>query len=319
MNKSILSWLAVALAVFGVIVIGNAALAWRSRQSPPSPPSVPLEANRAASDIASVARTLDRPTVDTRPLRNNPPDVLAKSYIVIDASNKYPLTTRDPDTLAPIASITKIMTAMVVLQTLPLDKVVTVSADAATITGSEIQLLTGETITVRNLLYALLINSANDAAMALAQANTTPNDFVARMNQTARDLGLTNTIFKDPAGLDDSGHSTPRDIALLMSYAMSNPIFRDIAATPRYTITSVNGRYNHVLKTSNRLIDPEDPLYYPNAMGGKTGFTYVAGHCLVAVADVNGKRYVAVILNTNNQALDASAREARKLLVWSAQ
>jgi D-alanyl-D-alanine carboxypeptidase len=140
------------------------------------------------------------------------------------------------------------------------------------------------------------------------------------MNDKADDLGLSNTEFHDPAGLNDEGHSTPRDIALLLNYLLDDPQFLDIIHTPKKTIYSADNRYKHELTNSNRLIDPEENLYYPQALGGKTGFTFEAGHCLATAAQTeSGQRLIAVVLHTNEESKEASAREARKLLVWGAQ
>ncbi len=245
------------------------------------------------------------------------PFINARSYILIDSDTKYPFVIKDADKPVPIASTTKIMTAIVALETLPLDRVVTISSNASTIEGSEIFLMRGETMTVESLLYALLINSANDAAIALAEVEGTTDDFVLKMNAKAQLLGLQNTSYRDPAGLNDDGHSTPRDLANLMSYALRFPKFKEIIKVPKHTIRSADGRYEHPLENSNRLIKQDDPLYFANALGGKTGFTYAAGHCLVSVAQTEDTQYISVVLSTYEDTKVASAYESRKLLNWA--
>lgn len=260
------------------------------------------------------------PPVLTLPIKTTEkPIIYARAYIVIDPETKYPILAKNEDSPVPIASTTKIMTSLIAMETLPLDKVVTISSKAATITGSEVNLMTGEKLTVKELLHALLISSANDGAYALAETSGDVDGFVQKMNTKATILGLKNTHYLDPAGLDDTGHSSPRDLAILTSYALTKPLFREIVATPKYTVWSADQRFKHELTNSNRLVVQEEPLYMPQAIGVKTGFTYEAGHCLIAAANINGKEYISVVLHTNEDSKDASAREARKLLLFAGQ
>jgi serine-type D-Ala-D-Ala carboxypeptidase (penicillin-binding protein 5/6) len=304
------------IIITGLIVMaGNFYL---SRNQPTNNDESALATSTGISAIMQDEIThLPEPSVVFAKRPDQPPKVYAKSYIVIDSATKYPLAAKQADTSVPIASTTKIMTAVVSLETLPLDKVVTVSSKAATIEGSDMHLLTGEKMTVKNLLYGLMLNSGNDAARALSEANGTTDDFVAKMNATAQKIGLRNTHYADPAGLDDQSKSSARDLALLMDYALTNQTFRAIVHTDKHTIWSADNKYIHELNNSNRLIHADEPLYLPATIGGKTGFTYEAGHCLVAAAEVEGKRYVAAVLFTNEDTKDASAREARKLLAWA--
>lgn len=308
----------IILIIAAVLLIGNLVANTSETKSANAQKTQPIELQPEHQELV---KQLPVPNIGL-PSKNNPkPLIYAKSYILIDDQSKYPLMAKNADTPVAIASTTKIMTTLVALDSYPdLDQVVTVTNKAATITGSEIQLLTGEKMTARNLLYALMINSANDSAYALAEGTGSLEDFVTKMNEKAKILGLKNTHYKDPAGLDDEGRSTPRDLALLMQYALTNKSFQSFVAPAKHTIWSADEKYKHDLQNSNRLIDPEQPLYLPNAIGGKTGFTFEAGHCLVAAAKGNdGKNYVAVILNTNEATKEASAKEARKLLVWATQ
>jgi serine-type D-Ala-D-Ala carboxypeptidase (penicillin-binding protein 5/6) len=288
------------------------------KASPPATTDVSKTTTESNVTVSQQINSLEKPAAQLPTIPATKPSIAARSYIIIDSKTKYPLAAKDPDKPVAIASTTKVMTALVAIETLEADKVVTITPNAATINGSEIQLLTGEKVTVKNLLYALLISSANDAAYALADAGGGKEAFVAKMNKKAETLGLKNTHYNDPAGLDDTGHSTPRDLALLTNYALSNPTFRTIVATPLHTIWSADEKYKHDLKNSNRLIVPDDPLFYSQAIGVKTGFTYEAGHCLIAAAETASvQRYVAVVLHTNSDANEASAREAKKLLQWA--
>lgn len=317
MNSSLLRkrLMTIGAIIIGALLIGNVATQ-RTSQGISTPTPAPKKLKQ--SQIANLLDQLAPPNITIPQPNRTVPAVYAKSYILIDGETKYALASKQPDTPVPIASTTKIMTALVTLETQPLTKVVTVSAKAATTPGSESYLMTGEKITIENLLYALLLNSGNDAAQALAEVEGSSEAFVAKMNAKAQLLGLKNTAYKDPAGLDDTGRSTPRDLAILTHYALSNDTFRSIIKTSKMSITSADNRYIHELKNSNRLINPEEPLFHPSSMGGKTGFTYEAGHCLVSAATApNGKQYIAVVLHTSEDTKEASAREVRKLLVWA--
>lgn len=267
----------------------------------------------------SLTTTIPKPSIQLPPQIKSPPIVFAHAYTVIDHDTKYPLAAKAQDTPIPIASTTKIMTALVAIERFSGDDVVTISREAATVDGSKVDFMIGEKLTVDNLLYALMLNSANNAAMALAETSGSVDSFVAAMNAKAQLLGLKNTHYMDPAGLNDEGRSTPRDLALLIDHALDNPTFKRLISTATYTISSVDKRYSHELNNSNRLVHSDEPLYLANALGGKTGFTYEAGHCLIASAQFGNKRYVAAILHTTSDTNDASAREARKLLLWASQ
>jgi len=241
----------------------------------------------------------------------------AKNYILIHEESNYPLVEKDSHVRVPIASTTKIMTAIVALENYKLDDAVNVSQNAALQIGSDAYLKSNEKLTVKSLLYALLINSGNDAAMALAEHMSGGKDeFVKKMNDKVKYLSLNDTEFKDPAGLDDSAYSSAFDLAIITLYALRNPDFKEIIKTQEYTIVSLDGKLAHSLKTSNRLIKPDSPLYMQSAIGVKTGFTPDAGHCLVSAANKNGESLVGVVLNTLESTNDASAKESNKLLNW---
>ena len=245
------------------------------------------------------------------------PLVYAKNIILMDKATGYILYEKNAYDAVSIASTTKIMTAVIVLENYNLNEVVTISQNAATQIGSDINLRTDEKITVKNLLYALLVKSGNDAAMALAEHMTKgKEEFVRRMNEKAKFLGLKNTNYQDPAGLDDAGLSSAYDLAVLTSYALEKQTFSDIVQTANYTINSADGKLAHELETSNRLIKSDEPLYYQPAVGVKTGFTPPAGHCFVSAAKKDNNEIIGVVLNTNESTVDASAKESRKLLIW---
>mgnify|MGYP000201928752 CR=1 FL=1 len=190
------------------------------------------------------------------------------------------------------------MTALIVLQeSTTLSTTITASEKAASAGESEIYLEPGDRLSVSSLLYALMLKSANDAAIALAEGIAGRTDvFVALMNKKAREIGAIDTSFKNPHGLDQTGHySTAYDIALISRYALSYPFFRHLVSTREATITWQNSSrifkaYNH-----NKLL-----FKNKNVKGIKTGFTFKADHCLASYAEKDGKRLLAVVLNAQS-------------------
>lgn len=243
------------------------------------------------------------------------PNISARNIAVIDVDTGYFLYEKESDKSIPVASLTKVMTAMIVLENLQLNKVVEIPNEANQTIGSLILFKKGEKMTIENLLYALLISSGNDAALALAMQFGTVDNFVKIMNEKAKKLGMKNTSFKDPAGLNDEGVSSTRDMATLMAYALRNQTFKKIINTSQLDITSSDGTIVHKLENSNRLVKEE--MYYPGIIGGKTGFTPIAGHNLVAAASRDNHTIVTVIINTYSQTNDASAIETNKALDWA--
>lgn len=242
------------------------------------------------------------------------PLIYADYAVLMDDSSKYPLYKKGSDAVVPIASITKVMTSIVSMDLYQMSDVITVPDGAAKISGSQIDLQRDEKITVENLLYGLMMNSGNDAAESLASSKVTKEEFVNLMNVKAKDIGMNGTEFKDPAGLDDSGHSTAFDIAILFSYAIKNEKFKEFIGTPEKEIFSVDGTISHKLKNSNRLTTNEIP--FDGVIGGKTGYTEEAGHGLVCAAEHEGTTLISVILKTHSSANEASAQETKKLLSW---
>jgi D-alanyl-D-alanine carboxypeptidase len=204
----------------------------------------------------------------------------------------------------PVASLTKLMTALVVLDSgVDLSSEATISGAAASQIGTELQLATGERITVSDLLYGLMLASGNDAAVALAEhVAGTEAAFVDMMNARALALGLRHTRFESPTGLDDAGYSTARDIAGLFREAAERPEFARIIGTTTHTIVSDGGGRVRRLQNRNAL-----QWAYPGSIGGKTGFTTPAGHCLVAAARRGDRRMVSVVLGDVGPAFNVGA------------
>lgn len=205
--------------------------------------------------------------------------------------------------LAP-ASLTKIMTALLVLEREPLDRVVTVTSSAAAESGSRIGLRRGDRVTVGSLLAATLIFSANDACRALAEhTGGDVERFVALMNSKAAKLGLKDTRFSNPCGHDQPRHyTTARDLAVLAEAALKKRTFRELVSRQQMQIRTVDGKRRFDLRNKNHLIGR-----YPGAQGVKTGLTPAAGECLIALAEREGTRILLVILHARNRWHNASA------------
>ena len=214
--------------------------------------------------------------------------VSAKAAILMHADSGRVLYEKNADEHMLIASSTKIMTAIVVLEHCELDDLVEVDSRSAGIEGSSMYLKAGESYTVEDLLYGLLLVSGNDAASALAlHVADSMEEFAELMNAKAAELGMTESSFKNAHGLDEEGHySTARDMAKLAAYCMGNEDFARIAGTVSHTVGE------QTLVNHNRLLRE-----YDGCLGLKTGYTMAAGRTLVTCAERDGARYVCVTLN----------------------
>jgi D-alanyl-D-alanine carboxypeptidase (penicillin-binding protein 5/6) len=222
------------------------------------------------------------------------PAVQAGAYVVQSSVDGHTLAARDADAPRAMASITKLMTALVAIQRLSLDETVTVPAAATRIGESTLDLRAGQRVTVRDLVIGTLVPSANDAATALAVAagGTVPR-FVALMNRKARELGLVDTHYRNPHGLDEPGHvSTARDSAVLLRAALRVPIIRRYAGMSRATLSS--GR---VVESTDNLVGR-----FSGLVAGKTGHTALAGWSQVAFARAGGVGITAAVLGSPSEA-----------------
>lgn len=217
----------------------------------------------------------------------------AKAHILMEASTGAVLAQRNPDARLPMASTTKIMTALVVVEALPLSEQVVIPPEAVGIEGSSVYLIEGEILTVEELLYALLLESANDAAVALACAvSGSSEEFAERMNRRAADMGLSDTHFRNPHGLDaDDHYTTARELALISRAALENETIRTIVSTQKKTIRLHGDEGVRLLVNHNRLLRA-----YDGCIGLKTGYTKKTGRCLVSAAERDGVRLIAVTL-----------------------
>ena len=217
----------------------------------------------------------------------------AQSAVLIDARDGRVLYEKDADTPRPMASTTKIMTAVVALESCDVNEIIEIADEAVGVEGSSIYLQKGERMTLLELLYALLLQSANDAAVAIAVGvGGSVGNFADMMNEKAVSLGLTSTHFENPNGLDADGHvTTARELALLTAYALKNPTFAEIVATYKRKISGPDGTVRLVVN-HNKLLN-----MYDGCVGVKTGFTKKSGRCLVSAACRESLTLVSVTLS----------------------
>lgn len=224
-------------------------------------------------------------------------DVSARAAILIESSSGDVIFEKNSHEKLPMASTTKIMTAIVALENGDITKNVTVSEKACGVEGSSIYLTAGEQLTLEDLLYALMLESANDSAAAIAcEIAGGIDEFAVLMNETAERIGLTESHFTNPHGLDNEAHyTTAYDLAKLTAYALKNPEFRKIVSTYKHQIPLHGDEGIRVLLNHNKLLKISD-----NVIGVKTGFTKHSGRCLVSAAERDGVCVIAVTLNAPN-------------------
>ncbi|MBU1292070.1 serine hydrolase [Patescibacteria group bacterium] len=240
------------------------------------------------------------------PIRNweiEDPQIDAKAAIIFNLDRNKILYQKETDRILPIASLTKIMTALIVLENLDLERVVTVSEKALTAYGTIGGLRVNEKLTVKDLLHVLLMESSNDAAIVLAEEVelNTGQLFVNLMNQKVDQLELTSTRFSDPSGYKSTNISTVKEIIELVKYSFNQPIVWQIMKTPEINISD-----HHWVNTDellNRL---------PNIIGGKTGYTLEAQGCLIIVFEQSkAEKLITVVLGAQQRFL-----ETEKLINW---
>lgn len=228
-------------------------------------------------------------------LKVNAFEISAKSAILYEPITKRIVFEKNAYEKLPMASTTKIITAITAIENMNVEDIVTTSKKAADVEGSSIWLEEGEKQTLENLLYGLMLSSGNDAAIAIAD-HKGYNDFIKLMNETVIKAGVTNTALKNPSGLDEEGHfTTAYDLAKIAGYAMKNEHFRKIVSTKEKVIPWEDHQWGRTLKNHNKLL-----RMYEGANGIKTGFTKKDGRCLVSSAERNGVSLICVTLNAPN-------------------
>lgn len=237
-----------------------------------------------------------------------PPQISAHAAILVDARTGAILYEKNAFVQKDPASITKMMTALLVIEQGHLSRLVTVSPKAAATIGSSMHIRARQRYTVMDLLRGLLLRSGNDAAVALAEADAgSVERFVAEMNTKAQTLGAFNTAFENPNGLTAPGHySSAYDLSLIARAALNLPTFRKLVGTRQDRVTEQRSGRTRTLNNTNQLL-----YSFPGADGIKTGTTNAAGKCLAASATIGGRQLIVVVLNSANRFYDAS-----RLLRW---
>ncbi len=221
----------------------------------------------------------------------------ATSTIAMDLDTGRILYSNNINEKRLIASITKVLTAIIVLETTDIEKEVEVGTEVLKMYGTNIYIEPGEKITIKDLLYGLLLRSGNDAAVTLAVTTAGSEEkFVELMNQKAKEIGMKNSIFKNPHGLDEDtkNYSTAYDMALLSRYAYKNKVYRQISSTKKYETTTINKSY--LWYNRNRLLNN-----YEYCTGGKNGYTPRAGKTLITTAKKNNLNLTIVTLNDDSK------------------
>ncbi|MBI3887847.1 D-alanyl-D-alanine carboxypeptidase, partial [Candidatus Microgenomates bacterium] len=236
------------------------------------------------------------------------PYVSSDSVVVIDLESSVIFYSKNPDQKRYIASITKLMTALVALEYYDPDTVLTVKRLVKGSGESEMGLAVGDKVSVQNLIYGLLVPSGNDAAYTLA--DNYPGgieNFIYSMNKKAEQLHMNNTHFENPSGLDDINHySTAKDVSFLAIVALKNKFISQVVSTYGITLKDQTGNKVYTMKNVNQFLG-----YLYGADGVKTGFTDLAGQCLVASVSRNNHRVISVVLNSNDRFGDSA-----RLLEW---
>ena len=292
-----------------VLFAVNIFLAIQNSQNIPLSDLMPLgvSSSQRQSYILSVSELNYIPILNANISR---PIISGKSALIYDTDSNRFLYEEGTDSRLPIASLTKILSAVVVLEKLTSNDIVTITEKSIRVDGEKQDLYLGEKLTVRNLLKLMLIESSNDAAYALAEhAKNLGIDFVGEMNLKSRNLDMRDSVFTDPAGLDDSAYSTAKDLVKLVQYSLNYKEIWDISAEKTAIIESSDERIKHSIISTNRLLG-----LVKDIIGGKTGYTDGAGQCMILVAsipDYPGK-IVSIILGSNDRFGDT-----QKLVEWT--
>lgn len=224
------------------------------------------------------------------------PDIQAAAALSYDLATGKVLFDHNGTEKLPMASLTKVMTAIITLENLKPDEIVTIDKSSASIGENSMGLTAGEKLTVEQLLYGLFLNSGNDAAEALAHASPFGRkNFIFQMNKRAEDLGLSNTRFTNPSGLQGDGnqYSTAQDLLIITKHALENPTIAHIVKQPYHAIPYTPDHKAYELYNETNLLTT-----YPGVKGVKTGYTFEAGLCLISYLEYKGHKIIAVILNS---------------------
>lgn len=274
-------------------------------------------ANAISNFIISAAQETNP---DFLPIRNwdiSQPKIEAEAALIFEPVKNKILYQKNIEQVLPIASLTKLTTGLVVLEEISLDQIITISKEAVEAYGDNGGLVIDEKISVKNLLYALLMESSNDAAIALAEVFP-ETLFVDLMNKKAGELGLKDTYFIDPTGFNPANVSTALDLAKLVKYSLEQPLIWQILKTSVIDLSSADGLIIHHLTNTNQLLD-----YWPMIIGGKTGYTDEAQGCMILVIEQdlnNTKNYIGQLSSEYLIIIILGAKErfleTEKLINW---
>jgi len=251
------------------------------------------EKERTAHHIYSIGEETIQVDADAKKQTLEGTDIYAKYALLMDADNRRVLFEKQGYEKVPMASTTKIMTLLVVLENANLEDVVTVSEHAASMPDVQLNIKTNEQYILKDLLYSLMLESHNDTAVAIAEhVGGSVEGFAVMMNEKAKELGAYDTNFVTPNGLDAKEHyTTAYDLALIASYAITNQQFLDIIQTRTYSFHEQTTGKHFTVNNKDRFLDS-----YDGAIGIKTGFTNDAGYCFVGAAKRDDKTFVSVVL-----------------------
>src|SRR3989338_1907071 len=237
------------------------------------------------------------------------PIIDGKSGLVYDTRSGRVLFTKNPRIKLPVASLTKILSAVVVLENLDMKEAVVIPKEALKVDDEKQSLYLGEEITVQNLLKLMLIESSNDAAYALAwYANNKGINFVDKMNEKAQLLSMSDSSFLDPAGLNDEGYSSSEDLVKLIKYALKYDLIWEILTEKSVVVKSTDGKIEHKIENTDQLLG-----VIPDIFGGKTGYTDGALGCMILVVDIPDKndKLISIVLGSRSRFDDT-----KKLIDW---
>jgi serine-type D-Ala-D-Ala carboxypeptidase (penicillin-binding protein 5/6) len=314
---------AVAIIVGGVAAWASTAEGQSARPGPKVSPAAAAQPHPTATARPRPAATPSRSRPPAGPVitvAGAPGGVKAKGAVLVDAATGQVLWSRALDTERPMASVTKVMTALLVLQAGDLGQEIRVPKAAQSYAwyygGESAGLYPGDVLTTQELLEALLLPSGADAAYTLANAyGPGMSAFIARMNATAAQMGMAHTHFTSPDGLpyptETSTYSTPSDLLKLGLAAMRYPAFRSIVDLRFYHLPKGPGHHQYWWDNTDDLIGT-----YPGAVGIKTGYTDDAGHCLLFEATRNGRTLIGVVLDSPATGPAAGAQDAARMLNW---
>ncbi len=287
------------------------------------------------TSLALILMLMLAPLAPAQALSNPNPEIQAKAVLLLNADNGAPLYSLNPDGRIYPASTTKIMTALLAIEAIEsgkagLDDMVTASYtshEGLTLDGSTQNIVPGEKMSLRNLLYCNLVASANESSNIIGEyiAGGNISDFIARMNARAKELGCTGTHYANAHGLHDPNHyTTASDLYKLVKEAEKHQLFRDICNTVSIDIPATNKSPIRHLVTTNYLISPyKTTYYYQYAKGIKTGTTDEAGYCLVSSASKNGVNLIAIVMGAPEKKLEdgtdinTAFTESKRLYEWA--